>query len=63
MFNYVMRSARLSVTLCVSEYNCGCEYVKMQEVVVGRIQGKVVLFTATCVDWSRNEFIFSFYLQ
>jgi len=43
VFNYVMRSVRLSVTLCVSENNFGCECVKMQEVIVGRRLGKLVI--------------------
>jgi hypothetical protein len=37
-----MRSIRLSVTLCVSENNCGCEDVKMQ-IIVGRRLGKLVI--------------------
>jgi hypothetical protein len=38
-----MRIVRLSVTLCVSENNCGGEYVKIQEVIVGRRLGKLVI--------------------
>ena len=38
-----MRSVRLSVTLCVSEKYCGCECVKMQEGIVGRRLGKLVV--------------------
>jgi hypothetical protein len=43
VFNYVMRSVCLSVTLFVSENNCGCECVEMQGVTVGRRLGKLVI--------------------